>query len=75
MNKFEESSIRFAFGHFLSDYPDDISIDDVLEGIGEKDDIVVWEPFENWSAVEVCKQIHSLAHDFREFADLTVRKL
>jgi hypothetical protein len=69
MNKFEKASYRAAFDECLSEYPEGMSVAKVLEGIGDNDDISVWQPYENWSSEEVCKQIASLAMSFRNFAE------
>tara|TARA_R110000868_G_C10630596_1_gene743147 strand:+ start:185 stop:436 length:252 start_codon:yes stop_codon:yes gene_type:complete len=66
----KEASIRAAFGQVLSDWPHEMSVDDVLDGIGHNEDISVWEPFENWDEDEVCKQIFDLAAAFRSFAEM-----
>jgi hypothetical protein len=69
MNKFEKASYRAAFDECLSEYPEGMSVAKVLEGIGDNDDISVWQPYEDWSSEEVCKQIASLAMSFRMFAE------
>jgi len=69
MNKFEKASYRAAFDECLSEYPDNFSVEKVLEGIGDNDEISVWQPYEDWSSEEVCKQIASLAMSFRMFAE------
>jgi hypothetical protein len=70
----EEASIRAAFGQVLSTWPHNWSTTRVLEGIGSDDRVVVWEPFENWPDIEVCKQIHDLAFAFRDFAQHAQKK-
>ena len=68
MNKFEDASIHAAFCQVLSEYPDNMTAKKILEGIGENENISVWEPFEDWSDEDVCKQIKDLACAFRAFA-------
>jgi len=67
-NKFEEASINAALDQVLSEYPDNMTAEKILKGIGENEDINVWEPFEDWSNEDVCKQIKDLACAFRAFA-------
>lgn len=50
MNKFE----RYSVEHYLTDYPEFLSFDEIIELIkNESDDVAVWEPFEYYSSEEI----------------------
>lgn len=62
----KEVAIRFH----LSEFPEDISADEVIRMIEdcdgsyvELDDIVVWEPFEYWEPSNISDSIWNLAMD------------
>lgn len=54
----EDRAWGIAFGHFLSDYPDNASPDEIMELIkDDSNEIMVWEPFflsaPDWLAEQV----------------------
>lgn len=64
MNTYE----AFALGHFLSEFPDEWDYDRVLETLEANDDdcrdnIVVWEPYEDWGVGVLCEAIDDMKHD------------
>jgi hypothetical protein len=63
-------SERFALGQWLSDYPDDKTYDEVLEMIEEEhDDIILWEPIENYPPESVIEMIDDTRSSFENSAD------
>jgi hypothetical protein len=63
-------SERFALGQWLSDYPDDKTYDEVLEMIEEEhDDIILWEPIENYPPESVIEIIDDTRSSFENSAD------
>jgi len=50
-----------ALNHFLSEYSESLSYDEVMTSIEcEHDSVVVWAPFENYDAGYVIEQIENL---------------
>jgi hypothetical protein len=69
MNRMKVSE-RFALGQWLSDYPDDKTYDEVLEMIEEEhDDIILWEPIENYPPESVIEIIDDTRSSFENSAD------
>jgi hypothetical protein len=69
MNRMKVSE-RFALGQWLSDYPDDKTYDEVLEMIEEEhDDIILWEPIENYPPESVLEIIDDTRNSFENSAD------
>jgi len=69
MNRMKVSE-RFALGQWLSDYPDDKTYDEVLEMIEEEhDDIILWEPIENYPPESVIEMIDDTRSSFENSAD------
>jgi len=63
-------SERFALGQWLSDYPDDKTYDEVLEMITEEhEDIILWEPIENYPPESVIEMIDDTRSSFENSAD------
>lgn len=64
MNAYES----FALDHFLTEYPEGWDFDRVLETLEENDDdcrdnIVVWEPFEDWDRAQLCEFMDDMRVD------------
>ena len=64
MNRYE----LFALAHFLSEFPEGWDYDRVLETLEANDDdcrdnIVVWEPYEDWGVGELCEMIDDMKRD------------
>lgn len=69
MNRMKVSE-RFALGQWLSDYPDDKTYDEVLEMITEEhEDILLWEPIENYPPESVIEMIDDTRSSFENSAD------
>lgn len=67
---------RFALMHYLTEWPDDMEFDDVLETIGSDDpdiynQVLVWEPFEYYMADSLCGLIEQLRDDAQGLIDDT----
>jgi len=63
-------SERFALGQWLSDYPDDKTYDEVLEMITEEhEDVILWEPIENYPPESVIEIIDDTRSSFENSAD------
>lgn len=63
-------SERFALGQWLSDYPDDKTYDEVLSMITEEhEDIILWEPIENYPPESVIEIIDDTRSSFEDSAD------
>jgi hypothetical protein len=63
-------SERFALGQWLSDYPDDKTYDEVLEMITEEhEDVLLWEPIENYPPESVIEMIDDTRSSFENSAD------
>lgn len=56
-------ALKVALRCFLSDYPQHLEPEEVLELIDEDDDIIVWQPFEYWEKDDIVNVITSLADD------------
>ena len=69
MNRMKVSE-RFALGQWLSDYPDDKTYDEVLEMITEEhEDVILWEPIENYPPESVIEIIDDTRSSFENSAD------
>ena len=69
MNRMKVSE-RFALGQWLSDYPDDKTYDEVLEMITEEhEDVILWEPIENYPPESVIEMIDDTRSSFENSAD------
>lgn len=58
----------FVLNHFLSEFPEGWDFDRVLETLEENDDdcrdnIVVWEPYEDWDRSQLCEAIEDMRVD------------
>jgi hypothetical protein len=63
-------SERFALGQWLSDYPDDKTYDEVLSMITEEhEDVLLWEPIENYPPESVIEMIDDTRSSFENSAD------
>lgn len=62
----EQRAELIALGNYLVDYPDDLSFDQIIDLLidGDSQDvyekIVVWEPFERYTAVDLARYIEDL---------------
>ena len=69
MNRMKVSE-RFALGQWLSDYPDDKTYDEVLSIITEEhEDVILWEPIENYPPESVIEMIDDTRSSFENSAD------
>ena len=59
----KELALAVALRYHLSDFDGEKPADETFSSIGEDEDIVVWEPFENWDSHEVTNAVWNLAHD------------
>lgn len=55
----------FVLGQFLTEFPTGWDFDRVLETLEENDDdcrdnIVVWEPYEDWDRSQLCEAIDDM---------------
>lgn len=52
---------RFALAQFLSEWPDDLTYKQVLENLyAEDEDVVVWQPFEDFPTYKVVEFIEEM---------------
>ena len=69
MNRMKVSE-RFAIGQWLSDYPDDKTYEEVLALITEEhEDVILWEPIENYPPESVIEMIDDTRSSFENSAD------
>lgn len=69
-------SERFALNHFLSDYPQDLPFDEIIELILEEDEQVgVWDIAENHGRAALVEMIDDLRHHFECVVDNMMRDL
>ena len=60
----------FAIGEILSSWPDDLTADQVISEVElATDDVVVWEPFENWDGEDVADYIRGMAQSAQKLID------
>lgn len=58
---------NYVLSHYLVEYPDNASFDEVMELIEqESNQVVIWEPFEGYSARDVIDYIFHMAHELEE---------
>lgn len=68
-DELREYALNMAVGHYLSDFPDDMEPEKVLELVRNCDEsVVVWEPFDGWMFESVANAIESSAEVF--YSDL-----
>jgi len=70
LNAFE----AFAVNHYLSEFPEGKTFEEILELVEEGDDeVIIWQPFENYHPKDVAQYIRdlcvSLAQEFMPKAD------
>lgn len=69
-------SERFALNHFLSEYPQDLPFDEIVELILEEDEQVgVWDIAENYGRAGLVEMIDDLRHHFECVVDNMMRDL
>jgi hypothetical protein len=69
-------SQRFALNHFLSDYPQDLPFDEIVELILEEDEQVgVWDIAENYGRAGLVEMIDDLRHHFECVVDNMMKNL
>jgi hypothetical protein len=69
-------SQRFALNHFLSDYPQDLPFDEIVELILEEDEQVgVWDIAENYGRAGLVEMIDDLRHHFECVVDNMMKDL
>lgn len=57
-----DRAFRTALSLTLSEFPDDWTTDQILEGIeGSHEDIVVWETFQHWDVFDLVQLIEETA--------------
>lgn len=62
-DELRDKALRTALDLILSDYPEDLSNEWVIDGILNGDNrIEVWEPFENRDREDLVDQIEGFAH-------------
>ena len=62
-DELRDKALRTALDLILSDYPEDLSNEWVIDGILNGDNrIEVWEPFENRDPEDLVDQIEGFAH-------------
>ena len=67
-------SQRFALDHWLSDYPDDKSYVEIIEGMINEEEwveefITVWQVVEGYSPRQVAGFIESTSHHFKNVVE------
>jgi hypothetical protein len=69
-------SQRFALNHFLSEYPQDLPFDEIVELILEEDEQVgVWDIAENYGRAGLVEMIDDLRHHFECVVDNMMKNL
>jgi len=76
IEEMEKLAWQSAIGHYLSDFPDEKTPEEILELIENNDDsIVFWEPFEYWDHHSILNLIttmqYSLLCDYKIVAGIT----
>lgn len=60
MNKYQ----LFAVDHFLADYPEDASFDEVIDLVEDEDESVChWEPYESFWGEHIAEMITDMARE------------
>lgn len=63
LDQLKERALDMAIGHYLSDFPDNRTNDEIMNLIRENDDdIVLWQPFEGSDPQWVAEQIETMCH-------------
>jgi hypothetical protein len=72
MNTLRETAETFALNQWLSDYPADMTYNEIISQIESDDyldhDIVIWEPIEDYSGEEIAEIIHDTRRAFERHA-------
>jgi hypothetical protein len=72
MNTLRETAETFALNQWLSDYPADMTYNEIINQIESDDyldhDIVVWEPIEDYSGEEIAEMIEDTRRAFERHA-------
>lgn len=71
-----DAALWFALGEFLSEWPEDLTAEEVLSLILKEDsDTIIWEPFEDYPPSWVVSHIRSLAKAAQSFAEEAKRPI
>jgi hypothetical protein len=63
-------SERFALNEWLSDYPHDLTFDEVCELLRDEDEsVTVWQWFEGYPATEIIEHIDNTRSHFENVVD------
>lgn len=63
LKQLEEKSWEVAIGHYLSDFPQDKTPEEIIELIKEDDDdIIFWFPFEGFDPEWVAEHIETMQY-------------
>jgi hypothetical protein len=72
MNTLRETAEIFALNQWLSDYPADMTYNEIISQIESDDyldhDIVIWEPIENYSGANIANIIDDTRRAFERHA-------
>jgi hypothetical protein len=72
MNTLRETAEIFALNQWLSDYPADMTYNEIINQIESDDyldhDIVIWEPIENYSGANIANIINDTRRAFERHA-------
>lgn len=73
----EELAWRSAIDHYLSEYPDHLDTDTIVELVADDNErVTVWEPFEHWDGDSVANAIEEmrgcLLSDYKRVAGIEV---
>lgn len=62
-----DKATRTAFSLVLSEYPEDQTVDYVIDALERgSDEVLVWEPFEDWTTESIVNHINELAETIAE---------
>lgn len=62
MNKHELN----ALGHYTCEYPEDKTFEEILKLIeDDSDDVIIWEPFEDYRGEEIAELISQMADSLK----------
>ena len=72
MKTLHETAETFALNQWLSDYPTNMSYDEIIAQIESDDyldhDIVIWEPIEHYSGANIADIIDDCRRAFERYA-------
>lgn len=70
IREIKQKALYQACMHYTSNFPDNYTADEIIESIldEDRDEVILWEPVENYPREEIVEMIDMLSVDLYDFA-------